>query len=194
MSKIGVVGMSSVSLQDCPLHNPLEIDDDWLFYGLPWHEEFYQLFDVCFEMHPWEELKKSHARRPVEYKERLNWLSRSQKVYMQKAVGDVPGAEAYPLGDIVGQLGIDYFNSSIAYAMAMAICNKPSEISIWGVDMTATEEYAVQRPNMEFLIGLAVGRGIDVKISNYSPLCKFDTTGIHLGNMEMEYKERYGWL
>jgi len=91
-------------------------------------------------------------------------------------------------------LGIDYFNSSIAYAMAMAICDKPEEISIWGVDMTATEEYATQRPNMEFLIGLALGRGIDVKISNYSPLCKFDTTGIKLGNMEMEYKERYGWL
>ena len=138
--------MSGLSLQDCPLHDPTSIGDDWMFYGLPWHDEFYQLFDVCFEMHPWEELQKSHAKRPPDYKGRLNLLSQSQALFMQKLVPDVPEALVYPLGDIVGQLGIDYFNSSIAYAMAMAICNKPSEISIWGVDMTATEEYAVQRP------------------------------------------------
>ena len=55
-------------------------------------------------------------------------------------------------------------------------------------------EFAYQRPNMEYLIGLARGRGVDVYIPERSPLTKFHGEGIPLGLMYPSYPQRYGYL
>jgi hypothetical protein len=48
---------------------------------------------------------------------------------------------------------------------------------------------------MEYLIGLARGRGIEVTIPDESPLCKFNGKGIKFGKDHLpEYVDRYGWL
>lgn len=60
--------------------------------------------------------------------------------------------------------------------------------------MAADDEYGYQRPNCEYLIGLARGRGIKVVIPDESPLCKFQDTGIKFGKATATYIERYGWL
>ena len=76
------------------------------------------------------------------------------------AYSDIPNATAYPMEDVSAVVG-DYFNSSIAYMLGLAIVEKVDRIGIWGVDLNCDDEFAYQRPNAEYLIGFARGRGID---------------------------------
>lgn len=60
--------------------------------------------------------------------------------------------------------------SSIAYMLDVAISRKPEAIGLYGVSMAGDEEYAYQRPNVAYLVGLARGRGIKVTIHPDSKL------------------------
>ncbi len=130
------------------------------------------------------------SRRPKGYMERL----RSVDVPLYGQMAYFEPMVRYPFAAVEDSIGRSYFNSSIAYAMALAIHECADEIGIWGVDMDAGDEYFYQRPNMEWLIGLAEGRGIKVHIPESSPLCKFQGEGIRFGNGMPVYRDRYGWL
>jgi len=88
--------------------------------------------------------------------------------------------------------------------MALAITEGADRIGIWGVDMADLEstpgdpsyisEFSYQRPNLEYLIGFARGRGIVVDIPDQSPLTKFHGEGIPLGLIYPSYPIRYGYL
>lgn len=63
-----------------------------------------------------------------------------------------------------------YLESSIAYMLAYAILLEVPVIGLWGVHMEALSEYAYQRPNLEYLIGLARGKGLTVSVCPGAPL------------------------
>jgi len=48
----------------------------------------------------------------------------------------VPAAEEFPLGPLVKDLGCAYFNNTVAYAIAFALWNKVSHLTVFGVDFT----------------------------------------------------------
>jgi hypothetical protein len=194
-------------------HDKSEVDNfNGEIWGLPWDEGRWPFFDRYFEIHPLDLLRKPEAQRRDGYEDRLKSLP---ILYMQEAYEDIPNAIRYPVEKVVDVIGVDYFNSSISYLMGLAITEiKESrvkdryrledKIGIWGVDMADVEpipgdpsfisEFAYQRPNMEYLIGLARGRGIDVYIPEKSPLAKFHGEGIPLGLMYPSYPQRYGYL
>ena len=183
-------------------HDKSEVDNfNGEIWGLPWDEGRWPFFDRYFEIHPLDLLRKPEAQRRDGYEERLKSLP---ILYMQEAYEDIPNAIRYPVEKVVDNLGFDYFNSSIAYLMGMALLEGAGKIGIWGVDMADLEpvpgdpsyisEFAYQRPNMEYLIGLARGRGVDVYIPERSPLAKFHGEGIPLGLMYPSYPQRYGYL
>lgn len=65
------------------------------------------------------------------------------------------------------------FSSSPAYMMGLAIHEGAEEIEIYGVDMAVDDhEYFMQQPDMCAWIGIAMGRGIEVKIHPSSPLMR----------------------
>ena len=183
-------------------HDKSEVDNfNGEIWGLPWDEGRWPFFDRYFEIHPLDLLRKPEAQRRDGYEDRLKSLP---ILYMQEAYEDIPNAIRYPVEKVVDNLGFDYFNSSIAYLMGMALLEGADKIGIWGVDMADLEpvpgdpsyisEFAYQRPNMEYLIGLARGRGVDVYIPERSPLTKFHGEGIPLGLMYPSYPQRYGYL
>ena len=135
-----------------------------------------------FEMHDQRLLDSEHSKRGPDYAERLKDC---EKLYTQ---------ENYPFKAVAETIGQAYWNSSIAYAMALAIHEGAREIAIYGVDMDGTDEYAYQKANMEYLIGVARGRGIQVYIPPQSALCKFAPSGIKFYDHEPTYVDRYGWL
>ena len=49
-----------------------------------------------------------------------------------------------------------------------------------------------QEPNIEYLLGLAEGKGIKVYVPNESPLLKFNDSGIWFCNCKPKYQQRYG--
>jgi len=60
------------------------------------------------------------------------------------------------------------------YLLGFAILNEVDEIHLYGIDLLCDGEYEYQRPNAEYLIGVARGKGIKVHIPEESALCKFD--------------------
>lgn len=181
LKKIAIVGLAPSSHDEAPL-----TDSSWEKFGLPWDTAWVHM-DRFFEMHDLRLIESDHCALPKGYIDKIKEIAKYAPLYMQEEYFE--GAEKFPFYCTDRQ----YYNSSIAYAMALAISEKPDVIGLWGVDMADhNEEFFYQRPNMEYLIGLAEGRGIDVYIPEQSPLCKFSPKGINYYNHYPEYKGRYG--
>lgn len=97
-------------------------------------------------------------------------------IYMLEQHDDIPQCVRYPVEEITKLVGTatskktPYLESSIAYMLALAIYEKVDRVGIWGVDLHCESEYAYQRPNLEYLIGLARGKGVKVFIPPQSTL------------------------
>jgi len=68
----------------------------------------------------------------------------------------------YPINEIVGYFGTDYFSSTIDYALALAIYKGFKRIDLYGVNMLSGSEYAHQKAGANYWLGQAMGRGIQV--------------------------------
>lgn len=175
---IAIIGMSDATLKHVPTGCEL--------WGMPWHEGYWRNFTRLFEMHDIRLLENETTCRPNGYIQRLK--DADVPLYMQKPYFD--NVTEYPFDSVPTQ----YFNSSVAYMMALAIAENPDEIGIYGVDMKSGDEFGYQKPNMEYLIGLAEGKGIKVTVPDESPLMKFNGDGIMFADFYPKYEGRYGWL
>jgi hypothetical protein len=112
-----------------------------------------------------------------EQKRHLEWLSKdhgpNRPIYMQPQFcdGRFPNATTYPLEEMCRVFG-RYFTSTIGFMIATAIYEGYSTIGLYGIDLASDVEYPYQRPNSEYLIGIARGLGRTVEISPTSAICK----------------------
>lgn len=160
--KVAIVGLSQSSRHLAPWNSP-----EWELWGLGWDSERYH-FRRVFEMHDLPELERTFV--PVgPYLEKLGHCA---VVYMQEAYPQISGSVRYPREEVDAICG-DYWESSIGYMLGLAIAEGAEEIGLYGVDMRSDEEHGYQKPNAEYLIGFAKGRGIKVRIPDVSPLLKF---------------------
>src|SRR6185437_4487461 len=158
MRKIAIIGKCSNSRSDAPLDLA-----GWEIWGLAW--DLLPRADRLFEMHENWRFFLGNDEDAARHKAWL--IGAGVPVYMLKREADVPLSVAYPMDEVAASMGrtchgTAYLESSIAYMMALAIVEKADRIGIWGCDLATGGEYAYQRPNMEYLIGLARGRGIKV--------------------------------
>ena len=131
--------------------------------------------DTVFQMHQPFIYRSAHNRSDPDH---WKWLQKNEKipVYMLDVDPDVPASIKYPLEDISYTLlhdfyqgrGTDikhrqYFTSSIAYALALAIYKGYETILVYGIEMSSNTEYIYQRDCVAFWVGIALGRGIEVK-------------------------------
>lgn len=159
----------------------------WEIWCLAWDPT--PIVHRLYEIHNnWREF---HGKGSEDAGAHHRWLmGQKVPVYMLQKEDDIPTSEVYPMeeiADLIGRTrdGTPYIESSIAYMMAHAIYEyqqtrylelkgKPvcdgMKIGIWGVDLAVDTEYTYQRPNMEYLIGLARGMGINVYIPKVSSL------------------------
>ena len=165
--KVAIVGLSQSSRHLAPWKSP-----EWELWGLAWDAERYQ-FHRTFEMHDLADMEKFYGDRLEAYLEKASYCS------------NLVTAENYPFDEVSKSVG-DYWCSSIAYMLALAIHEGADEIAVYGVSMAGDDEYGYQKPNCEYLIGLARGRGIKVHIPDVSPLCKF------VSPPDRNYAGRYG--
>ena len=85
----------------------------------------------------------------------------------------VPYAEEYPLPNLVEDLGCAYFNNTVAYAIAFALWNKVSHLTVFGVDFTyKTNMHFAEsgKACCEFWLAIAVSKGIKLHIAHNSSL------------------------
>jgi hypothetical protein len=173
--KVAIVGLAPDSRHAVPW------DTDFEVWGLAWDADWRYRFDRTFEMHDMADLARQYSPLSA-HLERIRECSR---LYMAEAYPEVPDSIRFPIEAVEADVG-DYLSSSIAYLMTLAIHERAEEISIHGVHMESSGEWHTQRPNMEYLIGFARGRGIKVHIAPESPLCKF------VSDTGASYAGRYG--
>lgn len=187
--KCAIVGFCDSSRGFAPYADPT-----FEVWGLNRGYLFQKRADRWFEMHG-ENIWTSQQRRPGRH---VDWLNAFHgPVYMHQPF-EVQQCVVYPLKEITDDLFPDcsrvgqtdaknklshpeqrvsmteapYISSSIAYEIALAIYEEFEEIHLYGVDLNTEAEYAWQKPGVEFLLGLAAGRGIRVVLPDNCPLLK----------------------
>ena len=89
----------------------------------------------------------------------------------------VPAAEEFPLGPLIGDLGCAYFNNTVAYAIAFALWNQVSHLTVFGVDFTyKTNMHFAEsgKACCEFWLAKCMENNIEVSIAPRSNLLETD--------------------
>lgn len=103
----------------------------------------------------------------------LQWLkSRPFPVFVHTKPPDWPATvQTFPRDALQAKFGT-YFASTPAWMLAWAMDQGYTEVHIYGIHLATEWEYVSQRPNFEFLLGLAASRGIKLVLPNKCPLLK----------------------
>lgn len=177
MRKVAVIGKCSSSRHHAPMSAP-----GWEIWCLAWDPT--PVVHRLFEVHRnWRDFQGVGTENAAMHR---RWLmGQVVPVYMRQVEEDIPTSVRYPLEDVHEMVGnatgkdFAYLESSIAFMFALAMleykqgkCHDGLKIGIWGVDLDVGTEYSYQRPNMEYLIGLARGMGIKVVLPSVSHLLR----------------------
>jgi hypothetical protein len=159
--KIALLGSAPSSLPLAPFHDP-----SWEIWGCsPGVCPHAKRLDAWFEIHP-----LSQPEITTDY---IQWMANlTVPVWMIEPDSRVPRSIKYPREHMVAEFGKFFFTSSLSWMLALAIMQKPAEIGLWGVDMSASDEYVLQRPGCHFFITEAIKRGIKVYIPPQSDLAE----------------------
>lgn len=203
--KVSIVGFAGTTRGLVPYNDPqMEV---WSLNNA-W--QFVERWDRWFEMHALD-IIASHFMRPAQDavdgkaeqrpSERWEWLTRShgKPIYMLQRHEQFPDSVAFPReelnrwfaamgADRTGFYALDYYTSTPAQMLALAIYEGYGEIHLYGIDMLQDEEYYYQRAGCEYYAGFARGRGQKVYIPDRSALCK---AGYVYGYSEPPSKEQY---
>ena len=137
-------------------------------WGMNINHIFLTRWDRWFQVHPFVWEGKPFYGRDAAH---LDFLASCRKpVYMTDPHESITTAVQYPLNRVVENIGRDYLTSTAAYALALAITEGVDEIKLYGVHGATELEYIQQRPCIEWLLGLAQGRGIKAVVPDISPI------------------------
>lgn len=161
--KFAIVGFAESSRHLAPFD-----DDEWDIAAMNQLYRHIPRADFWYEMHRREDFLADQ----VPGTDYLAWLKTCEiPIYMVDHFDDIPNSVRFPIEDAVKMFG-DYFYSTISYMIALAIMQGYEEIGIWGVDLSHDSEYEYQKPSAEYLLGVAIGRGISVRLPGQSALLK----------------------
>jgi len=79
---------------------------------------------------------------------------------------------AYPLDEIIEQHGHKYFANTICYMIAYAIHKGATDIDLWGVSLFSNQRDSEERSCVEYWVGVATGKGLNITIHGESALLK----------------------
>lgn len=133
----------------------------------------------------------------------VRWLkTHPGPVYTSVVRDGYPGLVAFPLQDVLNgghdsNGGAPYFNSTTAYAVAYAIHIGVKHISLFGIDYTLPNRHRAEqgRACVEFWLGIAAARGIEITVPETSALMDacatdrdrlygYDCIDVHLANQD----------
>lgn len=184
--KIAILG-SAGSLPLAPMNDP-----SWKIWGCsPGVYPFTGPLNAWFELHRWEPgiPGKPATQKPWFSPEYVQWMSRlGCPVWMKEHVAEIPTSRALPIDDLVSKYGSYFFTSSVSIMIACAIEDilemraanaaagvttlEPDTIGLWGVDMSANEEYGYQRAGCQHFLLLAGDLGIRIYVPPESDLLR----------------------
>lgn len=159
--RIALIGSAPSSVHLAPYG-----DQSWEIWGCsPGAAAHVKRIDQWFELHAMND-----ASMTPDY---VQWMANvSKPVHLIAPDPRIPLGITYPRDEVVKEFGPYFFTSSLSWMLALAIREQPAEIGLWGVEMSATEEYALQRPGCHYFIEVAKARGIRVFVPPESDLLR----------------------
>jgi SAM-dependent methyltransferase len=103
----------------------------------------------------------------------LGWMkTHPGPIFTSRAYPEYPGLVEYPLAEVINGIGLAYFAGTAAYAVAYAIHIGVKRLSIFGCDYSYRDSKFAERgrANLEFWLGLAYARGIEICVPEQSSL------------------------
>lgn len=152
MTKIALLGSAPSSRLLAPFNDP-----EWEIWACSPANCDLPRVDAFFEIHGMDTTLKE-----AQYADYVKWCQKHPRVYMQEQRSEFPGAVVYPFADMRARFGDYFWTSSLAYMLALAINEQPEVIGLWGVDMSAHDEYGHQRPGCHYFIQEARRAGIKI--------------------------------
>jgi hypothetical protein len=150
--KIAVLGSAPSSRLLAPFNDP-----EWEIWACSPANCDLPRVDYFFEIHG-----PDTVLREPQYADFMKWCAKHPRVYMQDERPEFPGSIKYPYEEMRKRFGDYFWTSSLAYMLALAIEKKPEVIGLWGVDMSAHDEYGYQRAGCHYFIQEAQKAGIGV--------------------------------
>lgn len=127
--------------------------------------------NAWFELHKWEPPWGPTGPKNWFSVDYIAYMAKLQcPVYMTDPVPEIPTSVAYPKDAMLEKFGPHFWGSSLSWMFALAITAGATEIALYGVDMSATEEWQDQRQGCHFFIGIARAMGIKVTVPYESDL------------------------
>lgn len=186
-TKVALVGFMEQNERTAPYDDP-----EWDLWCFNMGNRLGFMHDAQgrFRADRWFDLHEEHAQDAKD----LAWIHKCPvPLYLTHAFSDNPMTRTLDLVDLQMRLSLragrlmrcDYFASSYAYAMALALADGYTTIGFYGMDLDWGRERIVERGNLEYWMGVAEGLGVTLEIG---PQCKLLT---HPGLYGIEYdKER----
>jgi len=119
--------------------------------------------DVLFDLHPkalWGDPQKKKWDPGY-----FAWLKRNHiPIYMQERFPEAPASIRYPFETMITEFPRGYMTNQSAYMIALALMSGATHIAVYGCHYQAKSEYWAQRGSMEYWLGVAEGRGVQVLI------------------------------
>ena len=196
LKRCAIIGTAQ-SLQMCPWEDAtLEIWglNDTYVLGVPRIDRWFDLHlfhQMVFRqpseqtVHP-DQAPVGSYLRPAGH---LEWLrSRPCPVFLTEARPGWPTSQTFPKDAILQAFasawpyrltrtkqimpGTDYETSTPAWMLMQAIVEGYQEVHVYGIHLATEWEYVQQRPNFEWLLGYAAGKGIKIVLPTMTPVCQ----------------------
>ena len=96
----------------------------------------------------------------------------SVPIYTSRVDPRLPTSIEMPLKDLYHRFGHLYFNSTVPYAIALAVMDGASQLSLFGMDYTYPNAHDAEkgRACLEFWLGIAMCHGVSISIARDSSL------------------------
>jgi len=167
LKKLAIVGAEERTRNNAPFDNPDY--DIWVISNWA-NAEWVKRCDAVIEVHN-PSLYKNHPKDAGYWE----WLKQNETaiIYMQSPDRLISKSVEMPLDDLLSLTGnlkvmgqaAKVINSSVAFALALAIHLEYQEVDIYGVEMAASSEYKSQQPVFAFWVGYAAGKGVKLNIN-----------------------------
>ena len=141
--------------------------DIWACATCLQHPKDFKRGDLLFEMHT-----------PDRWQHRTEQINNSKiPVMMQKKYKEIPLSREFPVQQIWDYEPIwekmRYVSNSVSWMTMYAMTLGYKSIGYFGVHFATNDEWIYERPNLEYYMGYAKGKGIDIWVPDGGELLKF---------------------
>ena len=159
--KVALVGFAMSSTLEAPFEDP-----EFEIFAMN------QLYRHIPRADRWFDIHENWNEHVVAGTDHAKWLQEFPgPIYMAARVPGIPTSVPVPIDELIA-IGADYFTSSIAYMIAIALRDGFTTIHLYGIDLVVNEEWGYQKPCAEYWLGLAQGKGVDIGVHRNSALLK----------------------